>query len=197
MTNAIQSAHLDVLFGNCRDYMTDSPEIIPASEEDATNLDERSMARRVALQALYEIDLAHHPVGEVLTMHIQSQKPRLKVARSVQELVQGVVANTNVIDEAIRTYAPEWPLEQIAFIDRNILRIAIYEFAIGIRTPVSVAIDEAVELAKLFGADGASSFINGVLGAVADDAEWLQKVRETESSKNGDQDTDSPTSTAP
>ena len=176
--------------------MTDLPEIIPASEDDAEHLDERSMARRVALQALYEIDLAHHPVGEVLTMHMESQKPRLKVARSVQELVQGVVANRDVIDVAIRTYAPEWPLEQIAIIDRNILRIAIYEFAVHAQIPVGVAIDEAVELAKVFGADGASSFINGVLGAVADDDEWLQKVREVESSENGDQNTDSPTHTA-
>jgi len=176
--------------------MTDLHEIVPenenASSVDAPIVDERSIARRIALQALYEIDLAHHPVGEVLAIHLQTQKPSRKIARYVHELVQGVIGSRDVLDEAIRKYAPEWPLEQIAAIDRNILRIAIYEFAVRARTPVGVAIDEAVELAKMFGADGASSFINGVLGAVADDHDWLQKVRETESSENGD-----PNPTAP
>ncbi len=166
-------------------------ELIPESE-DAPILDERSIARRIALQALYEIDLAHHDVGEVLAIHLQTQKPRAKVARYVQDLVHGVVDHGATLDGAIRQYAPEWPLEQIAIIDRNILRIAMFEFAIHARTPVGVAIDEAVELAKMFGADGASSFINGVLGAVADDHAWLQKVREVESSEDGDQ---TPTST--
>ncbi len=172
--------------------MTDS-QLVPESD-DAPILDERSIARRIALQALYEIDLAHHEVGEVLAIHLQTQKPSRKVARYVQDLVHGVVAHGATLDEAIRKYAPEWPLEQIAIIDRNILRIAVYEFAVHARTPVGVAIDEAVELAKMFGADGASSFINGVLGAVADDHAWLQKVREVESSEDGDQ---TPNSTRP
>ena len=166
--------------------MSDLPEIIPESQ-DAPIVDERSLARRIALQALYEIDLAHHAIGEVLTIHLQVQKPSRKVARYVQELVRGVMDHRDELDVAIRQYAPEWPLDQIAVIDRNILRIAIYEFAVRARTPVGVAIDEAVELAKMFGADGASSFINGVLGAVADDHDWLQRVREVESSENGDE----------
>jgi N utilization substance protein B len=170
--------------------MTDTPDLIPENEdeEDAPVLDDRTFARRIALQALYEIDVAHHPVGEVLTIHLRTQQPTRKVARYVQELVRGVVTHRDTLDEAIRQYAPEWPLEQIAVIDRNILRIAIFEFAIRARTPVGVAIDEAVELAKMFGADGASGFINGVLGAVADDEKWLQSIREVES---GDQNTDS------
>lgn len=172
--------------------MTDLTELIPDSEDAAPIVDERSTARRIALQALYEIDLAHHPVGEVLAMHLQAQTPTRKVARYVQELVHGVLENRAVLDEAIRRYAPEWPLEQIAIIDRNILRIAIFEFAVRARTPVGVAIDEAVELAKLFGADGASSFVNGVLGTVADDNEWLQQIHQVESSSNGDETTTSP-----
>src|SRR5689334_8555571 len=165
--------------------MMDSPEIVP--ENDAPIVDERSIARRIALQALYEIDLAHHPVGEVLTIHLQTQKPSRKIVRYVQELVHGVVDIRSTLDEAIRRYAPEWPIDQIAFIDRNILRIAIYEFAVRARTPVGVAIDEAVELARMFGADGGSSFINGVLGAVADGHKWLQKVRQVENSDDGDE----------
>jgi N utilization substance protein B len=173
--------------------MTESE--LSMESEDAPILDERSIARRIALQALYEIDLAHHDVGEVLAIHLQTQKPRAKVARYVQELVRGVVEHRPVLDEAIRQYAPEWPLDQIAIIDRNILRIAIYEFAVHARTPVGVAIDEAVELAKMFGADGASSFINGVLGAVADDHAWLKKVRQVESSDDGDSNSTTPRST--
>ncbi len=167
--------------------MSDSPELIPDSEDAAPIVDERSLARRIALQALYEIDLAHHPAGAVLAMHLQAQKPNRKVARYVEDLVHGVLDNQVVLNQAIRKNAPEFPLDQIAVIDRNILRIAIFEFAVRARTPVGVAIDEAVELAKLFGADGASSFINGVLGTIADDADWLEKVREMESGKNGDQ----------
>ena len=168
--------------------MTDTPQLIPLPENDEEEevLDERSIARRITLQALYEIDLAKHPVGEVLTIHLQTQHPSRKIARYVQDWVRGVVESRPVLDEAIERYAPEFPLDQIAFIDRNILRLAIYEFAVRARTPVGAAIDEAVELAKLFGADGASSFINGVLGAVADDTQWLRKVRQEESDEDGD-----------
>lgn len=161
--------------------MSDIPEVIPENEDADPITDERSIARRIALQALYEIDLANHPVGEVLTIHLQTQQPSRRIVKYVQNLVHGVRDNRPVLDEAIEQYAPEFPLDQIAFIDRNILRIAIYEFAVRARTPVGVAIDEAVELAKLFGADGASSFINGVLGAIADDKTWLDQVRQAES----------------
>jgi N utilization substance protein B len=176
------------------DQPTDYAEIIPEGGEDQNPpiMDERSIARRIALQALYEIDLAHHPVGEVLSIHLETQKPSKKVARYVEELVQGVMRNRPVLDQAIERYAPEFPLEQLAIIDRNILRIAIYEFGVRARTPVGVAIDEAVELAKMFGADGASSFINGVLGAVADNQEWLQKIREVSESEDGDENSGSP-----
>ncbi len=166
--------------------MSDRPQIIPENEEADPVTDERSIARRIALQALYEIDLANHPVGEVLTIHLQTQQPSRRIVRYVQDLVHGVYDSRPVLDEAIQEYAPEFPLDQIAFIDRNILRIAIYEFAVRARTPVGVAIDEAVELAKMFGADGASSFINGVLGAVADDTAWLDKVRQAESEEDDD-----------
>ena len=84
-----------------------------------------------------------------------------------QQLVTGVVAATPTLDRLIQQYAPEWPLDQMALIDRNILRIAIWEFAAGQHTPIKVAINEAVELAKLYGSDSAPRFINGVLGALA------------------------------
>lgn len=183
------------------DPSTDYMEIVPDGGEDLNPpiMDDRSIARRIALQALYEIDLAKHPVGEVLTIHLDTQKPARKIARYVEELVQGVTRSRPVLDKAIEQYAPEFPLEQLAAIDRNILRIAIYEFGVRARTPVGVAIDEAVELAKMFGADGAASFINGVLGAVADDHEWLDQIREaadtTEVSESEDGDENTGTTT--
>jgi N utilization substance protein B len=78
------------------------------------------------------------------------------------------------MDRLIARYAPEWPLDQMAVIDRNILRIAIYEFLITDETPVKVAINEAVELAKVYGSDSAPRFINGVLGTLADELSQLK-----------------------
>ncbi len=83
------------------------------------------------------------------------------------KLVNGVLANKARMDRIIQEHAPEWPLSQMAIVDRNILRLAIYEFAILEETPLKVVVNEAVELAKEFGSDNASRFINGVLGAVA------------------------------
>lgn len=85
-------------------------------------------------------------------------------------LVEGVLANRERLDKLIQRFSPEWPVDQIATIDRNILRIALYEFGISRETPVKVAINEAVELAKAFGSDSAPSFVNGVLGSLADHA---------------------------
>jgi len=82
-------------------------------------------------------------------------------------LLSGVLKHRVKLDEMIQHYAPEWPVDQMAVVDRNVLRIAIYEFYISKLTPTKVAINEAVELAKLFGSDSAPRFINGVLGAVA------------------------------
>lgn len=140
---------------------------------------ERSLARQMALQALYEIDSARHPAAEVVARCLEELTPERQVARYMKRLVEGILEYHTTIDEAIIRYAPEFPLEQIAVIDRNILRIAIYEFAISTRVPVSAAINEAVELAKLFGADGASAFINGVLGAVADDAALMDRLKQS------------------
>lgn len=83
-------------------------------------------------------------------------------------LMQGVVAYQEGMDRLIERYAPEWPLDQMAVIDRNILRMAIFEFIISDETPVKVAINEAVELAKTYGSDSAPRFINGVLGTLAE-----------------------------
>ena len=92
-----------------------------------------------------------------------------------EKLVYGVIQHKEDMDKLIAEYAPEWPLDQMAVIDRNILRIAIFEFLIDSGTPVKVAINEAVELAKLYGADSAPRFINGVLGSLADHTAELRQ----------------------
>lgn len=161
------------------------PELEPDDRVETIPLtDERSLARRIALQILYEVDSAHHDMREVTALHLQSHQPSKKVARYTQYIVVGVMDHQSVLDEVIRRFAPEWPLEQLAIIDRNILRMAIYEFAVESKTPVGVSIDEAVNLAKIFGSDGTPGFINGVLGALADDEmmlHQLHKPREDES----------------
>ena len=136
---------------------------------------ERSQARRVALQALYEVDSAGHGVGEVLTNLLNHSAENRKVKGYLTRLATGVNNNETRLDEILQKYAPEWPIGQVAVVDRNILRIALYEMAVDTRTPIGVAIDEAIELAKLFGADNTPRFINGVLGSIADN---LEEVRQ-------------------
>jgi N utilization substance protein B len=83
------------------------------------------------------------------------------------ELVNGVLQNRDIIDQNIQNFAPAWPIAQISVVDRNILRLAIFEILLDNKVPVKVAINEAVELAKAFGGDNSSKFVNGVLGSVS------------------------------
>ena len=131
----------------------------------------RRRARILALQALYEIDTTQHPVGTVLDQRLTEDPLPEEGEAFARELLTGVIQHQVALDELIQRYAPEWPVEQMAVIDRNVLRIAIYEFFISKLTPTKVAINEAVELAKLFGSDSAPRFVNGVLGALAAPAE--------------------------
>jgi len=128
----------------------------------------RHRARVLALQALYEIDCAAHAPEVVLYQRLLANELPLNYADFTRHLVRGVLQHHDVLDAFIHQHAPEWPLEQMAYIDRNILRMAIFEFAIDGRTPVKVAINEAVELAKSFGSDSAPRFVNGVLGSLVD-----------------------------
>jgi N utilization substance protein B len=99
-------------------------------------------------------------------------------AEFARKIIFGVLPLRQNLDQLISKYAPEWPLDQIAAIDRNILRIAFWEFAVLRETPIKVAINEAVELAKLYGSDSAPRFVNGVLGALADhQPEILQVIQ--------------------
>jgi len=127
----------------------------------------RHKAREIALQVLYEIDSVKHGAREALEYILTRIEVSEDVSGFAQELVNGVVQNQEQLDQSIRDFAPAWPLEQISIIDRNILRIAIFEILNDNKIPVKVAINEAVELAKSFGSDNSSRFINGVLGSVS------------------------------
>jgi N utilization substance protein B len=135
----------------------------------------RRQARRITLEALYEIDIADHPKVEVMARRLGDQPLEDAGIEFANKLMNGVLEFQDVMDTLIVRYAPEWPLDQMAVIDRNVLRIAIYEFLIDTETPVKVAINEAVELAKLYGSDSAPRFINGVLGTLADQIPQLRQ----------------------
>jgi len=127
----------------------------------------RRKARVLALQALYEIDSVGHEAGEVVTRLLANEALPEEDAAFTRELVSGVIQNKEKIDQNIRRFAPVWPIEQIPVIDRNILRLAIFELLFDNKAPVKVAINEAVELAKKFGSDSSPKFVNGVLGSVS------------------------------
>jgi len=127
----------------------------------------RRRTRELALQALYEVDSAGHEVEEVVNRLLAEERLSEENANFTRELVRGVIQNKGKIDENIQSFAPAWPLEQIPVVDRNILRLAIFEILLDNKVPVKVAINEAVELAKKFGSDNSSKFVNGVLGSVS------------------------------
>jgi N utilization substance protein B len=180
-------------------------EVIPHSQP-ATG---RSLARRLALQALYELDTTLHSVDvimshflsndqESLSMEVviegedsgivqqqlskllaedrTSENEETRIIEYFQRLVFNIAQGRKVMDELLQTYAPDFPIEQVAVVDRNILRIALFEMAVDTKIPLGVAIDEAIELSKMFGADSTARFVNGVLGAIAGN---LRSVRES------------------
>ena len=135
----------------------------------------RTKARSVALQALYEIDVAGHPPGTVWSQRVADEALNESLAEFAREIIFGVYPLMSVLDGLIAEHAPEWPLDQVAIIDRNILRIALWEIAIYDKTPMKVAINEAVELGKVFGSDSTSRFVNGVLGSLANRQQEIQR----------------------
>ena len=118
-----------------------------------------------ALQALYELDTTNHSVGDVLRYRLEDSPMPPEGAEFLRMLVSGVLTHREQLDALIQQHAPAWPVAQIAVIDRNILRIALYELSGLTDTPPKVAINEAVDLAKTFGSDSSPRFVNGVLGS--------------------------------
>lgn len=126
----------------------------------------RRKSRTVVLQALYEIDSAAHDPDNVLDRLIKDKELTEDAVKFAKELTSGVLNNKTSIDSAIKEFAPLFPIEQIASIDRNLLRIAIFEILFDNKVPVKVAVNEAIELAKSFGSDTSPKFVNGVLGSI-------------------------------
>lgn len=130
----------------------------------------RHLGRIIALQTLYEQDLRvgaedkTYRLPEALARNIGRYKTTVEDTAFIERLVHGVMKHTSDLDATLQPIAPEWPIDQIARIDRVILRMGLYELKHETTTPPKVVINEAVELAKAFGADNSSKFINGVLG---------------------------------
>jgi N utilization substance protein B len=127
----------------------------------------RRKARALALQALYEVDSVGHEMEAVVSRLLARGGLSEENAAFTRELVGGVIQNREEIDYNIQSFAPAWPIEQIPVVDRNILRLAIFEILLDNKVPVKVVINEAVELAKMFGSDNSYKFVNGVLGSVS------------------------------
>jgi N utilization substance protein B len=142
----------------------------------------RHLARTLAMQTLYEWDFQpEKSIHELVTANLKSSNNAEEDTSFVHQLVNGVIDHRQTIDEAITRHAPEWPLDQISVIDKSILRLAIYELFFENDIPGKVIINEAVELAKTFGGDNTSRFINGVLGTVYRETErYSTEVNDTE-----------------
>ncbi len=127
----------------------------------------RRRARAIILQALYEIDATSHETEAVVSRLLDEGGLLEGNKVFVRELVGGVIENMEEINRNIEKFAPAWPIRQLSIIDRNILRVAIFEILFDNKVSIKVAINEAVELAKKFGSDNSPKFINGVLGSVS------------------------------
>ena len=127
----------------------------------------RHKARSIALQALYEIDSAGRPPKEVIERLLGDTDLSDANKEFARSLVDGVASHLDELNAGIRKFAPAWPVEQLAMIDRNILRLAIFEILFDNKVPVKVAASEAVTLAKSFGSENSARFVNGVLGSVS------------------------------
>ncbi len=134
----------------------------------------RRQARIIALQTLFEVDCSAHDPDEVLAYHLQEKALPEEGVAFARHLIRGALSELGPIDELIQHAAPCWPIAQMAHVDKNILRLAIFEIRYGAANkhpdpfcvPVKVAINEAIELAKIFGTDSSARFINGVLGTI-------------------------------
>ncbi|MBZ9577819.1 transcription antitermination factor NusB [Patescibacteria group bacterium] len=131
----------------------------------------RHLSRSIAMQSLYEWDFSgkkSEDLEKIVEKNIKEFGPGLEDKEFVWQLVNGVISKLSDLDKIIEKAAPEWPIEQITIVDRNVLRIGLYELLYGNKeeVPPKVAINEAIELAKTFGGESSGKFINGVLGTV-------------------------------
>lgn len=147
----------------------------------------RHLARTIVLQTLYQWDfrnINNKEVFDIVKKNLAEFAPKFDESDFVMDLVVGTVKNKKEIDEIIKKYAPEWPIEKITLIDRNILRLGIYELKFSSkkegRVPPRVVINEAIELAKAFGSSSSGKFVNGVLGAIYKDMVASGEIKDEE-----------------
>lgn len=134
----------------------------------------RTLARRLALQILYELDVTTHPIGETIaSLLAQYERIPSHISRYVSQLVRGTQSNRVIIDKLLRGVVTEFPLEQIAVVDRCVLRMVVYEYAFLGDMPLSVIIDEGVNLTSVYGAESSLGFINSSLGRLLSDDDKL------------------------
>jgi N utilization substance protein B len=127
----------------------------------------RHQARELALKVLFQLEGADDDPEEVLQYHAAEGAATPEVAAFAGQLIQGVIANRGKLDAILSEASEHWKLEQMAKVDRIVLRIAVYEIAIDRRVPTKAAINESIELAKTFSGDESGRFVNGILGRVA------------------------------
>lgn len=140
----------------------------------------RHLARSIAMQTLFEWDFRGQPTAILPAMsdrNIKEFGPGLEEQDFTRKLTEGVIDNLKEIDETITHYAPAWPIAQITLIDRNVLRIGIFELKFANEVPPKVAINEAIELAKSFGGPSSGKFVNGVLGSIFNDMDKKEETK--------------------
>ncbi len=143
----------------------------------------RHLARTIAMQSLYQWDFLGQDdarLPEVIAFNRAEFAPDFDDGGFVQELVDGTLKNRAAIDEIITHFAPDWPIDTITIVDRNILRLGCYELKFSDKVPSKVAINEAIELAKSFGGEASGRFVNGVLGAIYKDMLAKGEIKEVD-----------------
>jgi N utilization substance protein B len=134
----------------------------------------RHLARTIAMQTLYMWDFNGQQEKDLTTLvkkNLREFAPGFDDENFSENTVRGVIKNLGTIDQYIAKYAPDWPLDQITAVDRNVLRLGIYEMLFNKEIPERVAINEAIEIAKAYGGESSGKFVNGVLGAIYKDME--------------------------
>ncbi len=146
----------------------------------------RHLGRTIIMQSLYQWDFRGKDVDELqksLEHNLKEFGPEFDDVQFVENTVNGILANIEEINGIITKYAPQWPIEQITIVDRNVLRLGIYELKHSTDIPARVAINEAIELAKSFGGESSGKFVNGVLGAIYRDMLASGEIKEVDKKK--------------
>lgn len=131
----------------------------------------RHLARSIVMQTLFEWDMGSHDDNQVMNLfhrNVEEFAPGVEDMKFFEDMLAGIIKKRQILDDILQKAAPEWPLEKISSVDRNVLRVGLYELVFGdrVEVPPKVAINEAIELAKTFGGENSGRFVNGVLGAV-------------------------------